>query len=267
MAQQNRDFPEDSELVLCTVSKIYPHCVFVNMEEYGGKQGMIHISEISPGRIRNIHDYVRIGKKVICKVLSINTERGHIDLSLRRVSEAQKREKAEILKKQQKSEKIIEFVAAKIKGKPQELMNEIEKQLGDEYDTLHDFFEEYVADESVIKKIKLPEKTMEALCETIKQRIKPVIVEIEGVISVKTFAPDGVEVVKKIIMEAEKVDPAVNIRYKGAGRYTVSVKQEDFKSAEKIIAKMTASLEKDSKKENVEYSFDRLEKKGKKASA
>ena len=145
----------------------------IKIEEYKGKSGMIHISEISPGRIRNIHDYVRVGKKIICKVLQINHERGNIDLSLRRVSEGQKREKAEQIKRQQKVQKIVEFVADKLKEDPKKLYMEIEKQVSDEYEELHDFFEEYVADESAIKKLKLPAKTLELLCTTIKQRIKP----------------------------------------------------------------------------------------------
>ena len=107
---KKKDYPEEADLVLCTVSKIYPHCVFVNIDDYSGKQGMIHISEVSPGRIRNIHDYVRMGKKVICKVLRVNLEKGHIDLSYRRVTESQRRNKVNELKQEQKAEKIVEKV-------------------------------------------------------------------------------------------------------------------------------------------------------------
>ncbi|MFC1723941.1 S1 RNA-binding domain-containing protein [Nanoarchaeota archaeon] len=136
-----KDMPDEQELVLCTVTKIYPHCVFASLDEFRNKQGMIHISEISPGRIRNIHNYVKLGKKIICKVLSINLERGHIDLSLRRVSEGQKREKAEEIKRLQKVQKIVEFVADKIKADPAKLHAEIKACITDEYDSLHDFFE------------------------------------------------------------------------------------------------------------------------------
>jgi translation initiation factor 2 subunit 1 len=41
------------------------------IEEYG-KQGLIHISEVSPGRIRNIRDFVKEGKMVVCKVIKID---------------------------------------------------------------------------------------------------------------------------------------------------------------------------------------------------
>ena len=52
------DFPEEGELVICTVTKVQSHSVFVRLDEFD-KGGMIHISEVSPGRIRNIRDFVR----------------------------------------------------------------------------------------------------------------------------------------------------------------------------------------------------------------
>ena len=73
--------------------------------------GIIHISEISPGRIRNIRDFVKEGKKIICKVLRIYRERGHLDLSLRRVTESQKRQKKTQIKQEMLAERIIEFAA------------------------------------------------------------------------------------------------------------------------------------------------------------
>ena len=72
--------------MLCIVRKILPHSVFVDLMEYNNREAMIHISEIAPGRIRNIRDFVKEGKQVVCKVLLLNRDRGTIDLSLRRVS-------------------------------------------------------------------------------------------------------------------------------------------------------------------------------------
>ena len=57
MFYKKQGFPEESELVLCTVKKILDHSVFVGLDEYNNLEGMIHISEVSPGRIRNIRDH------------------------------------------------------------------------------------------------------------------------------------------------------------------------------------------------------------------
>ena len=63
MLYRRLGFPEDGELVLCTVTKVQSHSVFVRLDEFD-KGGMIHISEVSPGRIRNIRDFV-IEDKII----------------------------------------------------------------------------------------------------------------------------------------------------------------------------------------------------------
>jgi translation initiation factor 2 subunit 1 len=265
MVGKNKDFPDESDLVLCTVTKIYPHCVFVNLDEFQNKQGMIHISEISPGRIRNIHDYVRMGKKVICKVLSINMEKGHIDLSLRRVSEGQKREKAELIKKEQKSGKIVQFVAEKLKMDKQKLYDELASKTEDGYATLHDAFEDFIVDESVLTKLNLPKNVYDNLSEVIRQRIKPPEVEIEGEVKLKCHAPEGVAVVKKILGNAEKTDESVKIRYNGGGSYSISVVYDNYKDAEKIMGKATDLIEKEAKKSECEFSFRRIEKKKKAA--
>ncbi|MFH1064279.1 MAG: S1 RNA-binding domain-containing protein [Candidatus Woesearchaeota archaeon] len=266
MVKKKQGLPEESELVLCTVTKIYPHCVFVSIDDFENKQGMIHISEVSPGRIRNINDYVRMGKKIICKVLSINRERGHIDLSLRRVSEGQRRDKAEIIKKQQKAEKIVEFVADKLKKDKDKLFDELDEKSSEEYDTVHDLFEEFIVDESVLKDLKLPKDVYDGLAEVIRQRIKPPEIEIEGDIKLWSYAPDGVEVVKKILISTEKLDEAIKIRYKGGGSYSINIMFDNYKDAEKIMAKATDLIEKEAKKTDCSFNFQRIEKKQKKAS-
>ena len=267
MVKKKQGMPEESELVLCTVTKIYPHCVFANIDDYENKQGMIHISEISPGRIRNIHDYVRVGKKVICKVLKVNLERGHIDLSLRRVSEGQKKEKAEMIKKQQKAEKIIEFVAEKLKINKDKLYNELVGKTEEEYATLHDVFEDFIVDESALKSLNLPKQVYDALAEVVRQRIKPPEVIIEGEVKLRSYAPDGVDVIRKILADADGADEAVKIKYKGGGAYSISVTYDNYKDAEKIMQRTTDMIEEAADKNDCEFRFQRIEKKQKKASA
>src|SRR5210317_879230 len=97
---KRQGYPQDSEVVVCKVTKVQFHSVFVNLEEYG-KSGMLHISEVSPGRIRNIRDYVVEGKIIVCKVLKVDEKKGHIDVSLRRVNEGQRKDKLSSVKQEQ----------------------------------------------------------------------------------------------------------------------------------------------------------------------
>jgi translation initiation factor 2 subunit 1 len=267
MAGKKKGMPLESELVLCTVAKIYPHCVFVDIDDYEDKQGMINISEIAPGRIRNINDFVRMGKKIVCKVLRIDREKGHIDLSLRRVTESQRREKAELIKKEQKAEKIVEFVAQRLKIEKQKLYNDLAAKTASQYPTLHDLFEDFIVNESALKSLGLPQNVYDALAEVIQQRIKPPEVTIDGEIRLKTYAPNGVNVIKDIISAAEKTDSRIVMRYLGGGSYGISVTHDNFKDAEKVMKAATDVVEQRAKRLDCEFSFERIEKKQKKAEA
>ena len=56
MIFKKNNYPENNELIVCTVKKVLPHSVFCNLDEYN-HEGMIHISEVAPGRIRNMPDF------------------------------------------------------------------------------------------------------------------------------------------------------------------------------------------------------------------
>src|SRR5438445_996635 len=92
-ARSGYDWPDEGELVVCSVSNVKNFGAFVTLDEYESKEGFIHIAEVSSGWIKYIRDYVRKGQKVVCKVLKVDKDKGHIDLSLKAVNEHQRREK------------------------------------------------------------------------------------------------------------------------------------------------------------------------------
>ena len=241
MLFRKQGFPEESDLVLCTVTSVQYHSVFVNIDEYG-KSGMIHISEVSPGRIRNIRDFVKEGKKIVCKVLRINEEKGYIDLSLRRVNESEKRRKIEYIKKEQNAEKIVEIAAGKIGIKTEQLYNEIFEKAIKKYASLHEFFEEAAKDESLLEKFDIDKKYLKIIDETVKQRIKPSEVEIIGKLKITTFAPDGITIIKESLKKAEdSAKGNIGINYLGSGLYMFMVKASDYKEAEKLMKNASES--------------------------
>jgi translation initiation factor 2 subunit 1 len=259
MLFKKHEFPDEGELVMCTVTKVQYHSVFVNLDEYD-KGGMIHISEVSPGRIRNIRDFVKEGKKVVCLVLRVNTEKGHIDLSLRRVNEGQKRAKVEEIKKEQMAEKIIEFIAKKLDKDVKDLYKEVSEKLLTKYDSLYACFEEAGAKSGLLEKLGLEKKLANDLEEAIKQRIKPAEVKIEGRLKLVSYEPDGIEIIKSTLKKAkDKGKDSFIITYLGGGSYGVEVKAKDFKEAEKILKNATEESLNFIKSKKGEGEFIRLE--------
>jgi len=251
----NKGFPEEGEFVFCTVTKIFGHAVFVKLEEYD-KQGMINISEVSPGRIRNLRDFVVENKKIVCVVLRVNTEKGHIDLSLRRVNENQKRKKLDEIKQEQKAEKIVENIAKDLKKDPKQLYEEVVEKIRKEYHNLSSCFTDVVDDKANLVELGLPKDVAEKLSEIVKQKMKPPKVVLSGKLSLKTYAPDGVEKIKDALLKArESAKNSLSIKYAGNGTYNLSVESLNYKDCEKILEKAVDIVTKDMEKIKAICSF------------
>lgn len=251
-------FPEDDELVLCTVTAIHYHSVFVKLDEYG-HQGMVHISEISPGRIRNIRDFVVEGKKIICKVLRTDKAKGHIDLSLRRVNESQKRAKNNDIKQEQLAENIVKFLAQKESIKPEELFQKVAAQLVPKrYQNLYAVFEDVVAGNLALESV-VDAKLARELTGIILERIKPPKVTIKGNISLTSYAPNGVSIIKDIFKKCSLVKGDFTISSSGAGVYRLTVTASNYKEAESILEKLIKTITTNSEKQKVSFGFARVE--------
>lgn len=252
--------PEEGEILLCTVTKIYHHSVFITLDEYSAIPGMIHISEIAPGRIRNIRDFVIEGKKVICKVLTVNKEKRQVDLSLRRVSETQKSAKNEQLKLEQKSEKIVEVVAKEMHLDAKDVYDKLSGAVFKKYYLLHDAFSDFVAGNFKLSDLKLDPKLQAKLEEIVRQRIKPQEVEIKGMLTLSSYASNGLDIIKDALQKAqEKSKDQTTIKYLGGGKYLVTTKAQDFKMAEKIMKTVTDTAISIMEKEKGTATFARAE--------
>lgn len=248
--------PEEDELVLCTVSKIQHHSVFVNLDEYD-QQALLHISEISPGRIRNIYDYVQEGKKIVCKVLRVDPERGHIDVSLRRVNEGQRRKKMDEIKREQKAEKIVELVANELKQDFKKTYDVITDKLFEKYSYLYVAFDDVIAGTLDLNKV-LPANIANELTEVIKQKIKPVETVLTGNLHLNSYASDGIYVVKQALQNSLKIDSGISINYLGNGTYKLNVKSSDPKQADKFLEKASEAAISYVKAHDGEASFKRV---------
>lgn len=72
------------DIVTGCVTGIERYGVFVSLDEY--YSGLIHISEISEGFVRNIHDYVNIGETIKVKVLEEDERSHHLKLSIKNIN-------------------------------------------------------------------------------------------------------------------------------------------------------------------------------------
>jgi small subunit ribosomal protein S1 len=67
-----------------TVTNITDFGVFVDL---GGVEGLIHISELSWGRVSHPHEIVQLGQEIAVEVLDLSAERCRVALSLKRMTQ------------------------------------------------------------------------------------------------------------------------------------------------------------------------------------
>lgn len=249
--------PKEGDIVFCTVTKIQYHSVFVSLDEYTRKSGMIHISEISPGRIRNINDYVKEGKVIICKILRINRERGHIDLSLRRVNESQRRGKVEERKQQSVAENIIQTFAQNSKLEVKKFYTDLASKTAEPYDSVYAAFEDVVENEVSLTNIGLDAKIAEELEVLIRERIKPKEVCIEAELNIESFNDAGVDIVNEVVKKLDSIDEKIKFQFLGAGRYKVETRSREYKEAEDLIKQALDILDKGTTDSLTTYKFTR----------
>jgi translation initiation factor 2 subunit 1 len=240
MFYKKNGLPEEGEIVVCTVKKILPHSIFVNLDEYD-KEAMIHISEISPGRIRNIREFVREEKKIICRVLNIDKARGYIDLSLRRVTQTQKINKNNQYKQEQKCEKILEDIAKSLKIDLKTIYEKAGIKIIEEYNGLMPCFNEIVNNNLDLKKLNIDEKIAEKITSLVKEKIKPPEVTISGILKLESDSPNGIEIIKKTLIQSKKNDN-IKINYLSAPNYRILIKSKDYKTAESLIKEISSNV-------------------------
>ena len=254
MFYKKPNLPDESEFVLCTVKNVSFHSVFVTLDEYEKLEGMIHISEISPGRIRNIRDFVKEGKKIVCKVLRINKENRHVDLSLRRVSASIRKKKNTEYKQEQKAEKMLEIVAKKLKTSLEDVYKKAGYNLMEKYGSLYDSFLLIIKDEIDPKDLNIPSKYLSAIIETIKEKVKPPEVSIQKTLNISNISSNGIELIKGSLKKAcdlaKKNKYSIDIKYISAPRYSLTALASDYKTAELIVKQISEFIIEDIKKQN-----------------
>jgi len=251
------EFPEEGELVVCTVQNVKNFGAFVTLDEYGDKEGFIHVRDVATGWVKYIRDYVREGQKVVCKVLGVDSSKGHIDLSLKSVNEHQRREKVQQWKNETKAEKLLEIVATRLNRSIENCWEEFGYDLVDRFGSLYGAFESCAIDDDALDEAELSGDWTDAFVEVAKENVTPPFVQIAGILELRSPAPDGVERVKTALKKGKESEEDLEIQYIGAPRYRLVMSAPDYKTAEEALKAVTGLIIDDIKESGGDGSFHR----------
>ena len=229
---------EEGDLVLCTVEKIVGTIVFVNIDGEK-KQGSIVLSEIAPGRIRNLRDYVVPKKKIVCKILRISSER--VDLSLRRVTQNEKKQIVEEYSQEKSYENILKSI-----------LGNNSKQITDkikEKESLYNFFEQVKKNPDILEKLVGEANSKRVMQIISKEKTKKSLIKKE--FSLTSTKPNGLELIKELLENIKDFE----INYLAAGKFSIKTQSEDPKKEEKKLRIILENVEKGAKEKGMEFSI------------
>lgn len=251
-------YPPLNELAMALVKKILPYGAIVSLEEYDNADAFVHISEVSTAWTRNVSDHVKEGQKVVVKVIRIDPEKRQIDVSLKRVSEGERRQKAGAYKAAKRASKLFERAAFKAGVPLPEALKEVAEPLAAEYGSLYAAFEALSQGEK--PKAKLAKKWLDALSEIAETEIKKKEVEVRATLRLKFYGGGGLSRLKAALAAVRK-DAGLEAHYVSAGNYMLKAVAGDYKTAEKALDKAEAVVAAVAGRDaQAEYSLERKKK-------
>lgn len=249
------DFPEQDELVIAVIKKIMPYGAFCVLPEYNNMEAFLHVSEIAPRWIKNIHEFVSEGQRHVAKIHRIDKEKNQVDVSLKRVSEEEKKAKLEIMQTEKRADKLLALAlkTSKVKLTPEQAGDILTKEFGDIWSA---FTEAQERKEEALKSVDIPAALKSEIVAIAEKNIKKPTVEISGMVNLTCWGVEGVEDVKKVLSEGEK---EVGMHYLGAPRYRVTLTAANYKDGEKKLGKVVDRMKAAAQKRGCDFAFE-LEK-------
>lgn len=99
-------------IVKGTVTGIEPYGAFVSFDEF--YSGLIHISEISFGYVKDIHDFVNIGDVIYTEILDVDEEDYQMRLSIKNIAYKNNRKYSGKLRKIEETKSGFHTLALKL---------------------------------------------------------------------------------------------------------------------------------------------------------
>jgi len=245
MSEHKAEWPESGDLVIATIESVMTYGAYANLDEYH-RRGFLHISEIASARIRNVRDFVRENQKLVLKVVRMDVEKGHIDLSLRRVTKRERIEKIKSWKQERKADALLHAVAEKV-GLPLEQVYQIAGAPLEEKFGLYEGFEKTVTEGAeFLTKMGIPEDIAKVIAQVADERIKVKLVKVRGVLELRCMKPNGVKCLKdafhgaKVSQKAK--DAKIEFAVIAAPKYSIDVSADNWKRAEEVLDKVSGTV-------------------------
>lgn len=247
------ELPDEGELVVATIKKIMPYGAFCSLSEYKDAEAFLHISEVAPRWIKNIHEFISEGQRHVVKVHHVDPTKNQVDVSIKRVNDEEKRWKLESVQNEKKGKKLLELAIKNAKIKMEYV--DAKKIIEEHYEDVYTLFREVsLESDEGLSKIDLPKALKTHIVEVAIKSIKKPSVVVDRVFSFVSYSGDGVEIIMKALLIAKK---DCNITYLGAPKYKLSLSAPDYKTGEKKINQVLQDIKDFAEKNHCDFEHER----------
>lgn len=271
MVRSRTKFPKEGEFIVGKVTDIHDQYVYVALIDYEGldmddvARGMIHVSEISSRWVKKIRHHVRVGQRIVLRVLRVDPTKGHIDLSLRRVNSAQREVRMKEWKYALKYENLLQFLVDATDLSLDDAYEQIGFPVLDQFDSYQEAIEELKENgEDILQDIKnVSEDVKKAFLQVINENVEISTINIIGKIQLSYNAENGIDLVKESLIEAgniiknPKETRKLSISYIAAPYYRLEIVSKDYLDAENILSDVLEVIEAKVNKYNGTFDFIR----------
>jgi translation initiation factor 2 subunit 1 len=256
-------FPSVGELVIGTCSKLTSHGAYFEIFDYeklGSEAGFVHISELSRTWVRNIRSHIREGQRAVAKILRVDTARGEIDMSIRRVSEPQRRSKLTEFKQENRARGLISVACEKVEGSLGDVEESILGKFGSIYEGLIQAREK---GEKVLLEIGIPDVVVKEIYQLALKELQPPTVRLTGLANITCYEPEGVIILTKFFKSFNKTfkkkykGSELNIQVISPPDYRFVVESGDWRTAEGIWRDVQKEANTFFAPYDAEFSFER----------
>lgn len=249
--------PKIGELVIAQVSKIMPYGAYCRLPEYDNTEVFLPVKEISSGWIKNIHEFIHDGQKLVCKVIFYDKERATIDISLKRVTPKDTKQKLSEYNLEKRLGSMF-MQAVKASGLDQQKKEVSDAALA-EFHTYTSLARSADDGTPEFSSSKLPKKLKENIVKLLKANQKQKKFIVSYIMKISTYNTISGATELRGILSAIK-GSGVDVRYISAPKYHLIAEGKDYTDAEGKIRLASQLISERLKKGTFEIEKEKLRK-------
>jgi translation initiation factor 2 subunit 1 len=231
-AKAQRSMPRPGELVIAQVSKIMQFGAYCKLLEYNGLEVFIPIREVSSGWIKNIHEFLHNGQKLVCKITYIDNQKGTIDASVKKVMPKESKDK---LGTYNLEKRFALLVSKMIKDLGEEKQKDkIAADISSEFGSYAQLYFDLTEGTARFDESRLPKKLKDSLKTFITEQNEKKRHKVLYVLEMAVEdTEDGITKINKALKNAESA--GVEISYISSPKYRMVAEGKDYKDSEEKV--------------------------------